>query len=52
MGESAVKFKRKRASWERCNAWESNALGYFGHTGAHAGRRGGRQDARNVLAPR
>jgi hypothetical protein len=32
MGESAVKFKRKRASWERRNAWESNALGYFGHT--------------------
>jgi hypothetical protein len=33
MGESAMKFKLKRASWERCNLWKSNAFGYFGHMG-------------------
>ena len=29
MGESAMNFKMKRASWERRNLWESNAFGYF-----------------------
>ena len=31
--EKAAKFKVKRASWRRRNVWESNAFGYFGHTG-------------------
>src|SRR5713226_1739020 len=34
MGEHAMKFKVKHTSWWRRNLWESNAFGYFGHTGA------------------
>jgi hypothetical protein len=33
MGESAMNFKMKRASWERRNLWESNAFGYFDYLG-------------------
>jgi hypothetical protein len=34
MGESAMKFKVKRASWWEYNLWKSNAFGYFDHTGS------------------
>jgi hypothetical protein len=33
MGESAMEFKRQPEAWSRRNLWESNAFGYFGHTG-------------------
>jgi hypothetical protein len=33
MGESAMKFKVKRASWWGYNLWKSKAFGYFDHTG-------------------
>ena len=33
MGESAMKFKVKRASWWVYNLWKSNAFGYFDHPG-------------------
>ncbi len=32
MGESAMKFKVKRASWWGDNLWKSKAFGYFDHT--------------------
>ena len=41
MGESAMKFKVKRASWWRYNLWKSNAFGYFDRTGCCWGRRDG-----------
>jgi len=33
MGHHVMKFKRRRGSWRVGNLWESNAFGYFGHTG-------------------